>query len=299
MSLISFGQNLFYVTLAESYAGEMTQIPTDTIRMSALRAECSKKFEPMLPFLRTVRLASEAEERRQHLIDERVLAPTKELKLFKYRLQMLISSIGLQSTQFLFEEFVGDVETFIDDPRPSIKVEMLDIMNFLAGAAQEDNARFTSELLASLALGTDEVYKKFTEIDTDSSGLLSMKECTGLMKALGIPLDLDEAQEYKLFTFIDIDGSGEIDYQEFFTFYSNPDDFMEWYRGIEQVGQRVKAWAGQGNPQGLTPEQLRENSRKVYLDSVEEIATGKSGNRANQKAKPKPQSKLETFGKAK
>lgn len=247
--------NLFYSILADAYAIEMTVEKSSTKLMLAIRAECFKTFEPILPFLKTLRLREAAEQERQHRIQEGELATDQNIGLFTYRLKLLIENIGMKCAVHLFKDFI-DVEEHLNSMRHSIEVDNLDVMQFLAGAALEDNQRFEQEILEKFNLSSEGVYEKFQELDEDGSNCLDTIEMTGLLRNIGIPLDLDAEQEVKFFSFIDIDGNGEIDFDEFMTFYENPRAFIEWFKEAEGVGQRVKAWAGRGNPKGLTKEEL-------------------------------------------
>ena len=59
----------------------------------------------------------------------------------------------------------------------------------------------------------------FDSIDADGGGTLDIEEMKQLFKDLG--LELTQDQEATVMSRIDTDGSGEIDFDEFFTWYSS------------------------------------------------------------------------------
>ena len=59
----------------------------------------------------------------------------------------------------------------------------------------------------------------FDSIDADGGGTLDIEEMKQLFKDLGLELTSD--QEATVMSRIDTDGSGEIDFDEFFAWYSS------------------------------------------------------------------------------
>ena len=59
----------------------------------------------------------------------------------------------------------------------------------------------------------------FDSIDADGGGTLDIEEMKQLFKDLG--LELTQDQEATVMSRIDTDGSGEIDFDEFFAWYSS------------------------------------------------------------------------------
>ena len=60
----------------------------------------------------------------------------------------------------------------------------------------------------------------FEQIDADASGVMDADEVRGLVSLLGIKMNAKELQD-AMFV-MDDDGSGEVDFEEFFAWWTNP-----------------------------------------------------------------------------
>ena len=64
-----------------------------------------------------------------------------------------------------------------------------------------------------MAMGDDELLRKFRDFDTDGNGSISEEEFANLVVALGLRLTAGEIQI--AYSAIDINGNGRIDFGEF------------------------------------------------------------------------------------